>query len=231
MQTFGRKKNSVAVAFVKRGRGLLKINGKPIELVEPEILRYKVFEPVLLLGKERFAGIDVRVRVRGGGHTSQTYAIRQAIAKAIVAWTQKYIDESTKQEVKEILLSYDRALLVADPRRCEAKKYGGRALARLPYVAQRAPARAPPRHATLGGTTLHHAARASQARPQPAAARHFACPVEGGSALTEAQRPCSPLHNAALLQRSRTVKRRLAAASGACARRRRRACALPDGLG
>ena len=126
VQTFGRKKNAVAVAFVKRGRGLLKINGKPIELCEPEILRYKVFEPVLLLGKERFAGLDIRVRVRGGGFTSQTYAIRQAIAKGIVAFSQKYVDEQTKQELKEILLSYDRTLLVADPRRCEAKKYGGR---------------------------------------------------------------------------------------------------------
>merc|ERR1712216_869933 len=61
VQTFGRKKNAVAVAFVKRGRGLLKINGKPIELCEPEILRYKVFEPVLLLGKERpLRGQEVR---------------------------------------------------------------------------------------------------------------------------------------------------------------------------
>jgi ribosomal protein S9 len=30
------------------------------------------------------AEVDIRVRVRGGGHTSQVYAIRQAIAKSIV---------------------------------------------------------------------------------------------------------------------------------------------------
>lgn len=30
------------------------------------------------------AGVDIRVRVSGGGHTSQVYAIRQAIAKSIV---------------------------------------------------------------------------------------------------------------------------------------------------
>lgn len=29
-------------------------------------------------------GVDIRVRVSGGGHTSQIYAIRQAIAKSIV---------------------------------------------------------------------------------------------------------------------------------------------------
>ena len=39
----------MAVSYCKKGRGLIKINGCPIELVEPEILRYKVFEPILLL--------------------------------------------------------------------------------------------------------------------------------------------------------------------------------------
>lgn len=31
--------------------------------------------------------VDIRVRVTGGGHTSQIYAIRQAIAKSIVRST------------------------------------------------------------------------------------------------------------------------------------------------
>ena len=53
-------------------------------------------------------------------------AIRQAIAKGIVAFYQKYVNESEKKEVKDILLSYDRTLLVADPRRREPKKFGGR---------------------------------------------------------------------------------------------------------
>merc|ERR1712028_184796 len=126
VQTFGRKKTAVAVAYCKKGRGLIKINGCPIELVEPEMLRYKVFEPILLLGRERFANVDIRIRVKGGGYTSQIYAIRQAIAKALVAWYQKYVDEASKREIKDILMSYDRTLLVADPRRPEPKKFGGR---------------------------------------------------------------------------------------------------------
>jgi len=69
--------------------------------------------------------VDIRVRVKGGGYTSQIYAVRQAIAKAIVAYYQKYVDEASKKEIKEILMSYDRSLLVADPRRCEPKKFGG----------------------------------------------------------------------------------------------------------
>ena len=41
----------------------------------------QVLEPMLILGKERFAGVDIRIRVRGGGHTSQIYAVRQALCK------------------------------------------------------------------------------------------------------------------------------------------------------
>ncbi|XP_065872793.1 small ribosomal subunit protein uS9 [Euphorbia lathyris] len=126
VQCFGRKKTAVAVTYCKRGRGLIKINGCPIELVEPEILRFKAYEPILLLGRHRFAGVDMRIRVKGGGHTSQIYAIRQSIAKALVAYYQKFVDEQSKKEIKDILMRYDRTLLVADPRRCEPKKFGGR---------------------------------------------------------------------------------------------------------
>ncbi|KAJ3330301.1 40S ribosomal protein S16 [Gonapodya sp. JEL0774] len=87
-------KTATAVAHVKKGCGLIHLNGTPLHLLTPEILRFKVYEPVLLLGKERFAGVDIRIRVKGGGHTSQVYAVRQALAKGIVAYYQKceYVD-------------------------------------------------------------------------------------------------------------------------------------------
>uniref|UniRef100_A0A7S3GY44 Ribosomal protein S16 n=1 Tax=Spumella elongata TaxID=89044 RepID=A0A7S3GY44_9STRA len=125
VQTFGRKKTATAVAFVKKGTGLIKVNGAPISLLQPEILRLKTYEPMLLLGNDKFANVDIRVRVKGGGTTSQIYAIRQAIAKGMVAYYQKYVDEASKREIKEIFIQYDRTLLVADPRRCEPKKFGG----------------------------------------------------------------------------------------------------------
>ena len=126
VQCFGRKKNATAVAFTKRGKGLIKVNGKPLELLEPSVLRLKVYEPILILGKERFAGVDIRVRVKGGGYAAQMYAIRQAIAKSLVSFNQKYVDEASKNEIKAILGAYDRSLLVADPRRMEPKKFGGK---------------------------------------------------------------------------------------------------------
>jgi small subunit ribosomal protein S16e len=125
VQTFGRKKTATAVAFVKKGTGLIKVNGSPMGLLQPEILKLKIYEPILLLGTAKFANVDIRVRVKGGGTTSQIYAIRQAIAKGIVAYYQKFIDEASKREIKDVLVQYDRTLLVADPRRCEPKKFGG----------------------------------------------------------------------------------------------------------
>ena len=36
-------------------------------------MRYKVFEPVLLIGNDKFKEVDIRVKVRGGGNTSQIF--------------------------------------------------------------------------------------------------------------------------------------------------------------
>eukprot|EP01132_Coremiostelium_polycephalum_P005891 gene5891-7336_t len=126
VQTHGKKRTAVAVAYCTNGKGLIKVNGVPLELVQPKILRLKVYEPILVVGKEHFKELDIRVRVKGGGSVAQIYAIRQAIAKAVVAYNQKYVDEQSKNEIKKVILDYDRSLLVADPRRCEPKKFGGR---------------------------------------------------------------------------------------------------------
>lgn len=37
------------------------------------------------------------------------------------------VDEVSKKEIKDAFMHYDRSLLVADPRRCEPKKFGGHA--------------------------------------------------------------------------------------------------------
>ena len=47
----------------------------------------------MIVGLDKFSQVDIRVRVSGGGHTSQVYAVRQAIAKALIAYYQKYVDE------------------------------------------------------------------------------------------------------------------------------------------
>lgn len=104
VQCFGKKKNAVAVATVRAGKGVFRVNGSPIELLEPAALRIKVMEPVLLLGLQRFQNLDIRVRVRGSGYVAQIYAIRQAISKGVVAYYQKYVNEGEKRQIKCINL-------------------------------------------------------------------------------------------------------------------------------
>jgi small subunit ribosomal protein S16e len=124
--THGKKKNAIANAVVQQGKGTITINRIPIQNIEPKTLRIKIFEPILLLGTEHFSGLKIKVRVQGGGQVAQLYAARMAIAKGIVAWKQKYVDEEEKTNVRKTYLSYDKGLLVADPRRMEPKKYGGK---------------------------------------------------------------------------------------------------------
>lgn len=119
----------------QEGKGLIKINGVPLSLYGTPVLRGKVYEPVLILQSfvssttslpSPLSRMDIRLRVSGGGHTSQLYALRQAIAKAVVAYVAKYEDAASALEIRKALVAYDRNLLVADPRRCEPKKFGGR---------------------------------------------------------------------------------------------------------
>ena len=126
VQTFGKKKNATAVATCTNGTGSIRVNGKALGLIEPESLRLKALEPILLVGGNKFKEVNIRVRVQGGGQTNQVFAVRQAIAKALLAYYQKYHDEQSKRELKEIFLQYDKTLVVTDPRRCEPKKFGGK---------------------------------------------------------------------------------------------------------
>eukprot|EP00461_Guttulinopsis_vulgaris_P001656 UN01656 len=124
VQVYGRKKNSIAVAHCKAGAGVLKVNGQSIDTINNQTLKTKVMEPLYILGLHRFEKVDIRIRVSGGGFVSQAYAIRQAIAKAIVAYFAKQ-DEVIASDLKTTLLAHDRTLLVADPRRRESKHAGG----------------------------------------------------------------------------------------------------------
>lgn len=47
------QKTATAVVYCKRGKGNLRVNGRPLEMIEPKVLQYKLQEPLLLLGKVR----------------------------------------------------------------------------------------------------------------------------------------------------------------------------------
>ena len=136
VRSFGRKKNATAVALVQGvdkgtdgkfgGQGVIRVNGKALNLIEPESMRMKVYEPIFIIGGNRFKDLSIRVRVKGSGSMAQVMAVRMAIAKGVIAYYQKYNDEASKRELKELFLQFDKGLLVSDSRRCEPKKFGGK---------------------------------------------------------------------------------------------------------
>jgi len=117
--TSGKRKSAIARAVLKPGSGRIRINKRPIHLLEPLLARQKVLEPLLLVGSDLYNKVDIDVTVRGGGVTSQAEAARTSIAKALV----QYFDDP---QIRLKFLGYDRKILVSDPRRKEPKKPGGR---------------------------------------------------------------------------------------------------------
>ena len=115
--TSGKKKTAIARATITDGEGRVRVNGKPIELIEPEMARLKMLEP-FRIAEERRDEIDVAVDVEGGGVMGQADAVRTAIARGVV-------DHYNDAELRDAYMEFDRSLLVNDVRQAEPKKWGG----------------------------------------------------------------------------------------------------------
>ena len=84
----GRRKTSVARVFIKPGTGQITVNKKPInEYFDRETTRMIVRQPLETLNLD---GIDVQVRVHGGGSSGQAGAIRHGITRALIEWDSTY---------------------------------------------------------------------------------------------------------------------------------------------
>ena len=116
--TTGKRKAAVARATVRKGMGLVRFNDRPLELVEPDIVRRKIQEPLLMVG-ERAKNLDISVQARGGGVIGQASAARTAVARGLIEWLK---DTPLRDQFKH----YDRTLVVNDPRRKLPKRPGGR---------------------------------------------------------------------------------------------------------
>jgi small subunit ribosomal protein S9 len=114
----GKRKTAIARATIKDGKGRIKINNVPLEILEPELARLKMMEPLELAG-DRVVKVDIDVNVNGGGVMGQATATRTAIARGLVDYFE---DEELRIKFK----AFDRSLLVNDPRRSEPKHPLGR---------------------------------------------------------------------------------------------------------
>jgi len=115
--TTGKRKTSLAKATIKNGSGRVRINGQPLEILQPDVAKMRIMEPLIIFG-EGWKRYDIKVRVRGGGFMSQADAIRMAIATGLINMSQNF-------EARSKMVEHDRTMLVGDPRRTEPKKFGG----------------------------------------------------------------------------------------------------------
>ena len=107
----GRRKTSVARVILRPGKGLIVVNGKPIEKFFPEVKHAVVRSPletVSALNK-----YDVFANLTGGGITGQAEALRHAISRALLK-----VDSEMRKPLKVA------GFLTRDPRMVERKKYG-----------------------------------------------------------------------------------------------------------
>ena len=64
--THGKKRNTISNEVIQEGNGTITINRIPIQNIEPKTLRVNIFEPILILGVEKFKDLKIRIRVSGG---------------------------------------------------------------------------------------------------------------------------------------------------------------------
>lgn len=114
----GKRKTATARGVTRPGGGKVRINRVPIEIVEPEIVREKIMEPLMQAGEEVRNQIDIEVTTSGGGYMGQAEAARMVIANTLLKWTKS-------AHLRTVFSEYDRTMIVGDARRKEPKKFGG----------------------------------------------------------------------------------------------------------
>lgn len=109
----GRRKTSIAVVKLVKGKGRVFVNGKTLAnyIGNRPALEMNIFRPLALTDNQE--SFDIKVKALGGGISSQAGAIRHAISRALVECNEEY---------KAVLKA--EGMLTRDARVKERKKYG-----------------------------------------------------------------------------------------------------------
>ena len=108
----GKRKNSIARVWVKRGNGEIKINGKALDkYFSRPVLQMVVNQPLDVVKSDN--SYDIMASVKGGGLSGQAGAVRHGISKALSLY-----DQSNRPLLKKV------GFLTRDPRVVERKKPG-----------------------------------------------------------------------------------------------------------
>ncbi len=110
----GRRKQSIARVWVKKGSGKIFVNGKLMNAYfKRPVHQMSVVRPLNEINASD--QYDVKCNVKGGGLSGQAGAIIHGLARALVN-----IDSSTKKMLKK------NKFITRDSRKVERKKYGHR---------------------------------------------------------------------------------------------------------
>ena len=124
-QGTGRRKTSVARAYVTPGTGEIIINGVILDDYLPlDTLKMVVRSPFEVT--ETTGQFDVKINVNGGGYNGQAGAIRHAISRALLEVSSDY-----RASLKAA------GFLTRDARKKERKKYGLRGARKAPQYSKR----------------------------------------------------------------------------------------------
>jgi len=115
----GKRKTAIARATIKEGKGRIRINGVPLEILPNELSREKITEVFILAGEDFRNSVDIKIKVNGGGFMGQAEAVRTAIARGLI----EYFEDLS---LKEKFVLYDKTIVSGDPRRTESKHFGGK---------------------------------------------------------------------------------------------------------
>jgi len=109
----GRRKNSIAVVKLVKGKGRIFVNGKTLQayIGNRPAVEMMIYRPLVLTDNQD--KYDVKVKAIGGGVVGQSGAIRHGISRALLKANEEY---------KAVLRS--EGLLTRDQRVKERKKYG-----------------------------------------------------------------------------------------------------------
>ena len=110
----GRRKRSIARVWLKKGSGIIHVNGKKMsDYFQKANLQKAITRPLILVKREN--EFDARCTVKGGGLTGQAGAITLGISRAIILF-----EPDLKPTLKK------EKLTTRDSRIVERKKYGHR---------------------------------------------------------------------------------------------------------
>jgi small subunit ribosomal protein S9 len=122
----GRRKTATARVFLRKGTGIIQVNGRTLEkYFGRETAQMVVNQPLEVV--DQMGRFDITVTVSGGGSSGQAGAVRHGISRALINYdesTTVNADETANNDAAFRRLLRRAGLVTRDARKVERKKVG-----------------------------------------------------------------------------------------------------------